>query len=180
MTENSSTGIPATLPASGEAEEHAALTLKQPASTVPDPHLTQGRSAATQPLRIAIMVMLAILSLQWIILVTTRPDPLEIRRGEQFRDSFRVDVNEATWVEWSQLEGIGPAMAHRIVTDRRLNGAFTSIEDITRVPGIGAVTLDRIRPWLTIRHEPGEARSVELRDQSLPQPSATQQQPPAI
>jgi competence ComEA-like helix-hairpin-helix protein len=188
MAENSSTGTLDTPPASVEAVEPAIVpniaTIASDKNLAADSERShaRGSSVATKPLRIAIVVMLAILSVQWIILVTTRPNPLEIRRGEEFRESFRVDVNEATWVEWSQLEGIGLAMAHRIVTDRKLNGPFSSIEDITRVPGIGAVTLDRIRPWLTIRHEPDqpvEARSA-VRDHSTQKSFATQQQPPAI
>jgi competence ComEA-like helix-hairpin-helix protein len=186
MAENSSTGLLDTPPASVEAvdmaavPDTAAVPSDKPLAADHEHSHARGSSVATKPLRAAIVVMLAILSVQWIILVTTRPDPLEIRRGAEFRESFRVDVNEATWVEWSQLQGIGPAMAHRIVTDRKLNGPFSSIEDITRVPGIGAVTLDRIRPWLTIRHEPAEARSADVRDQSAQQSIATQQQPPAI
>lgn len=79
------------------------------------------------------------------------PEPLPWNRGQTFR-SFQVEVNSATWAEWMQLEGIGQTMARRIVADRLLNGPFCDIEDLSRVPGIGPATLDRIRPWLTIGH----------------------------
>jgi competence protein ComEA len=79
------------------------------------------------------------------------PEPLPWERGTTFQ-SFRVEVNSATWAEWMQLEGIGQTMARRIVADRSLNGPFSDIDDLSRVPGIGPATLDRIRPWLTIRH----------------------------
>jgi competence protein ComEA len=60
-----------------------------------------------------------------------------------------------------QLEGIGISMAHRIVADRTLNGPFHSIDDLTRVPGIGEATLDQIRPWLTIGHDIDKAQSLK-------------------
>lgn len=101
------------------------------------------------------------------------PQPLPWNRGQTFQ-SFQVEVNSAGWAEWMQLEGIGQTMARRIVADRLLNGPFCEIDDLSRVPGIGPATLDRIRPWLTIRHaqpklEP--ARSDLPRD-SLDTPTA--------
>lgn len=71
--------------------------------------------------------------------------------------TFQVDVNRSTWVEWVQLQGIGPALAHRILADREINGDFTSIDDLQRVHGFGPVMLDRIRPWLTISHDPHQS-----------------------
>ncbi len=70
-----------------------------------------------------------------------------------------------------QLEGIGPAMAQRIIADREMNGPFSSIDDVGRVPGIGVVTLDRIRPWLSIGHEAMETRSADAANE---RPSGTQ------
>ncbi len=62
---------------------------------------------------------------------------------------FQVDVNQATWIEWAQLDGIGEKLAKRIVADRTERGTFQSIEDLRRVKGIGAKTLDKMRPHLT-------------------------------
>jgi len=93
------------------------------------------------------------LTLEWLVVATRRPDPLSVQRGSAFLEKFRLNVNEATWVDWMQLDDIGPALAQRIVTDRSLNGRFSSIEDVARVPGIGPATLDRIRPWLTMGHD---------------------------
>lgn len=62
---------------------------------------------------------------------------------------FQVDVNRATWIEWAQLDGIGETLAKRIVADRQENGPFQSVEDLRRVKGIGAKTLDKMRPHLT-------------------------------
>ena len=95
------------------------------------------------------VLFFSVTGVQW-IRMTQQPDPLPWQRSESFDRLFRVDVNNATWIEWSQLEGIGPGYAHRIVADRQVNGPFSSIDDVTRVPGIGKATLDRVRPWLTI------------------------------
>jgi competence protein ComEA len=54
-----------------------------------------------------------------------------------------VDVNAASESELEGLPGVGPALAARIVADREANGPFASTDDLTRVPGIGAKTLER-------------------------------------
>ena len=99
------------------------------------------------------ILLLLSLIVEWIIVANRRPDPLLLERGFEFQTQFQVDVNDSTWVDWLQLEGIGPSLAHRIVADRRLNGPFSSIEDVGRVPGIGPETVERIRPWLTMGHD---------------------------
>ena len=48
------------------------------------------------------------------------------------------------------LLGIGPAKAQAIVDYREEFGAFTQIQDVTRVPGIGEATLDQIRSLITL------------------------------
>ncbi len=60
----------------------------------------------------------------------------------------QVNINTATVQELSQLKGVGPAYAAKIVAYREANGPFAKSEDIMRVPGIGtktfAVNKDRI------------------------------------
>lgn len=56
-----------------------------------------------------------------------------------------IDVNHATAEELRRLPGIGPALSQRIV-DKRQQQPFRSVEDLRRVRGIGAKTLDRLRP----------------------------------
>ena len=106
-------------------------------------------------------LVLVTLLVEWIFLTTQRPKPLTIERGSDFRDQFQVEINSATWVEWLQLEGIGPSLAHRIVADRKLNGPFASIDELSRVPGIGPATLDRIRRLLTIRYDHSDTNLSE-------------------
>lgn len=127
-------------------------------------------------------VLLLWLVCEWILVATRRPDPLLLRRGPEFQASFRVNVNDSIWVDWMQLEGIGPSLAQRIVAYRNLNGRFSSIEDVARVPGIGPTTLDRIRPWLTMGHDENETRSANSDSHRAPttQPATKQRQPTAF
>jgi competence protein ComEA len=69
---------------------------------------------------------------------------------------FRVEMNSATWIEWSQLDGIGGTLARRIVADRESRGPFQSIDEITRVKGIGPKTLEKLRPHLYLAAVPAE------------------------
>lgn len=55
-----------------------------------------------------------------------------------------VDVNAAAPAELETLPGIGPALAARIVAERR-DEPFRSVDDLLRVPGIGPATLERLR-----------------------------------
>jgi len=61
---------------------------------------------------------------------------------------FTLDINSAEAAELSQLPGVGPAMARRVIDHRQAHGPFLTPEAILDVPGIGEATLDRIRPYL--------------------------------
>ena len=56
-----------------------------------------------------------------------------------------INVNIASAAELELLPGIGPTLATRIVADRAANGPFASLDDVTRVPGIGPRKVDKIR-----------------------------------
>ncbi len=76
--------------------------------------------------------------------------PIEIDRLPERQYDYQLDVNRATWIEWTLLEGIGEKLAKRIVADREDHGPFKSIEDVRRVKGIGPKTWEDIRPRLMI------------------------------
>lgn len=58
--------------------------------------------------------------------------------------SARVDVNHASAGELVSLPGVGPVLAERIVAERR-RGRFRDLDDLTRVPGVGLATVERLR-----------------------------------
>lgn len=59
-----------------------------------------------------------------------------------------VNINKAGLEELCTLSGIGEVKAKAIIEWRNANGAFESIEDITKVKGIGAKTLEKNRDRL--------------------------------
>lgn len=65
-------------------------------------------------------------------------------------DARQVDVNTADASELERLPGVGSALARRIVEDRESHGAFSSVEDLTRVRGIGPETRERLEPYVTV------------------------------
>ena len=52
-------------------------------------------------------------------------------------DKVMVNLNTASLEELQKLDGIGESIALRIVTYRKENGKFNSIEDLKNIPGIG-------------------------------------------
>ena len=62
----------------------------------------------------------------------------------------KVNINQATVKELSGLPGIGKKKAEAVVAYRNENGAFTHVDDIRKVDGIGKKTLEKIRGYLTV------------------------------
>lgn len=61
----------------------------------------------------------------------------------------KVNLNASTKTELMSLPGIGPSIAERIIIYRDDHGHFKKVEDITKVKGIGKVTLGKIRDLVT-------------------------------
>jgi len=59
-----------------------------------------------------------------------------------------IDINTASKNDLMLLPGIGESYAERILIDRQDNGPFRSVDDLTRVKGIGKRTLARIREFI--------------------------------
>ena len=55
----------------------------------------------------------------------------------------QIDINTATAEQLTTLKGIGTAKAAAIVRYREENGAFTSLEGLLEVKGIGVATLEK-------------------------------------
>ncbi|MCL1073308.1 ComEA family DNA-binding protein [Shewanella dokdonensis] len=55
----------------------------------------------------------------------------------------KININTATAAELQLLNGIGAAKAQAIVEYREANGKFTSLEDLTKVKGIGPKLIEK-------------------------------------
>ena len=62
----------------------------------------------------------------------------------------KININTASVKKLDALPGIGPTMAKRIEEYRQSKGAFTSIEDIKHVKGIGDGLFKKIRDRITV------------------------------
>lgn len=62
----------------------------------------------------------------------------------------RLAVNQVPAVELERLPGIGPALAGRIVEERRRRGGFRRVEELLEVRGIGPRVLEGIRLHLQV------------------------------
>ena len=66
------------------------------------------------------------------------------------RTEPRIHVNTATAEELDTLDGIGPALAARIIAFRQENGPFRSVEELLEVRGIGPRTLEGFAHRVTV------------------------------
>ncbi len=86
--------------------------------------------------------------------------PVEFDRVPRSTVGYQLDLNRANWVELSQLDGIGPTLALRIVENRRRYGRFDQIDDLQRVRGIGPKTIARLRRWTRVTRDSHGASPV--------------------
>ena len=64
--------------------------------------------------------------------------------------SEKVNINTAGLSELMTLDGIGEVKARSIIEYRESHGYFSSIEELTRVSGIGSKTLEKNRDRITV------------------------------
>ncbi len=72
-------------------------------------------------------------------------EEVEVRLPELVEEEAKVDLNTAKAERLSELPGVGPVLAKRIVTYREKEGNFTKIEQLEKVSGIGSETLNRFQ-----------------------------------
>ena len=64
--------------------------------------------------------------------------------------SGSVNLNTADAAELETQPGIGPALAQRIIDYRAEHGAFTSVDELTSVSGIGSARLEALRDLVSV------------------------------
>jgi len=100
--------------------------------------------------RVAVVVMvvtLTLLGVTWFVSLRNSVDPQSLA---VISTNERIDLNAATAGELMLLPGIGPTTAQRIVEYRQKHGAFASVDDLNHVERIGDVTVERLRPYVTV------------------------------
>lgn len=66
------------------------------------------------------------------------------------RKNGPVMINRATVKDFESLDGIGPVLANRIVSYRKINGPFAAVEDLLKVPGIGQSKFSQFKEKLRV------------------------------
>ncbi|MBP3493864.1 MAG: helix-hairpin-helix domain-containing protein [Oscillospiraceae bacterium] len=82
------------------------------------------------------------------------PDIWSVRTQKTVMDDSlaiqQININTADAQQLQRLDGIGPVLAQRIVEWRTAHGAFTSVEELLEIEGIGNATLENLRDMIII------------------------------
>lgn len=73
-----------------------------------------------------------------------------------------IDINTASQSELEGLPGIGEVYANRIIEGR----PYRSVNDLTRVKGIGRKTLDKFKDMVTVGTEQKKAPTIVAKQES--------------
>ncbi len=95
---------------------------------------------------LCILVSVVCLALAAPTLVIGADEPTRVAAAEV----ATINVNTATAQELQSLPRIGSVTAARIVAYRTEHGEFRSLEDLIKVKGIGAKTLEKIRELISV------------------------------
>ncbi len=82
--------------------------------------------------------------------VLQSPGKNVIKEEETGESSGLVNINTADKMKLQELPGIGSSTAEKIITYRKENGKFKSIEDIKNVSGIGDAKFEMIKKHICI------------------------------
>ncbi|HHJ19401.1 MAG TPA: helix-hairpin-helix domain-containing protein [Gammaproteobacteria bacterium] len=68
-----------------------------------------------------------------------------------------VNINTASATELAEsINGVGMKIAQEIVRYREQHGPFKTVDELTNIKGIGPVTIDKNRQYLTIGNKAGK------------------------
>ena len=81
---------------------------------------------------------------------TKQTEPKKSSGSSEKKVTFPVNINTASKKELDALPGIGETLAQRIIDYRSANGPFSTVDELTKVKGIGAKTLEKLKPYATV------------------------------
>ncbi|RPI88489.1 MAG: ComEA family DNA-binding protein [Chloroflexi bacterium] len=86
---------------------------------------------------------------------TSFAEPFDVPEKSAGQPSFMpgsglININTASQAELETLPSIGPSTASKIIDYRQEHGPFQNIDALLDVPGIGPVTLDKIRDLISL------------------------------
>ena len=106
------------------------------------------RQADQAVVGLLVALALGLLAAYWVAHEGHHGRLIEIEGATPLTAKFQVDLNSADWPELAQLPNVGETLARRIIAHRQQFGPYMSHEDLTRVPGIGPKTLEKILEYL--------------------------------
>jgi competence protein ComEC len=65
--------------------------------------------------------------------------------------NHKININTAGLSDLESINGIGPAIAQNIIDYRNEHGPFQTIDELDNVYRIGPATIDKIRPYITLK-----------------------------
>lgn len=69
----------------------------------------------------------------------------------QVRNQASININRATEAELVALDGIGSSKAQAIILYREMFGGFQTVDELTKVKGLGAKTVEKNRRRLSVQ-----------------------------
>ncbi len=69
---------------------------------------------------------------------------------DRIEENGKISINTSDLRQLDSIPGIGPVTAQSIIDYRDANGLFQSVEELTRVKGIGEKTLEKIREYISL------------------------------
>jgi competence ComEA-like helix-hairpin-helix protein len=73
-----------------------------------------------------------------------------IDEGSEPSDAFPININTADEAMLDLLPGIGTVYAGRIIAYRNKNGAFSNVDQLENIKGIGPKTMQKLRPNVVV------------------------------
>ena len=70
--------------------------------------------------------------------------------GSQNQADGRIDINTASAEQLQLIPGIGEVLAQRIIDYRTEHTAFTSVEELMEISGIGQAKFAQMKPYVKI------------------------------